>query len=125
MKHRLDFDTICGPTGAREHDLREGATMKTVGNTQFASISEAKAILPRLVEEQRPTVLLRHNEPVAVLVSIERYNDYLALETLVRHPALLDRLRARAEAARATPLAMLRTMEDLERLREAASREVS
>jgi len=90
--------------------------MKTVGNTQFASISEAKAILPKLVEEQRPTVLLRHNEPVAALVSIARYNDYLALEQLVRHPALFDQLRAKAKQARATPLAMLRTMEDLESL---------
>lgn len=89
--------------------------MKTVGNTQFASISEAKAILPRLVEERRPTVLLRHNEPVAALVPIEQYNDYLALEELVRHPALFDRLRVRAKQARSTPLAMLRTMEDLER----------
>jgi PHD/YefM family antitoxin component YafN of YafNO toxin-antitoxin module len=90
--------------------------MKTVGNTQFASISEAKAILPRLVEERLPTVLLRHNEPVAALVSIERYNDYLALETLIRHPALYDQVRAQAREARTTPLAMLRTMEDLERL---------
>lgn len=93
--------------------------MKTVGKTQFASISEAKAILPRLVEEPLPTVLLRHNEPVAALVSIERYNNHLALEALVRHPALFDRLRAKAKKARATPLAMLRTMEDLENLYEA------
>ena len=93
--------------------------MKTVGNTQFASISEAKSSLPRLVEEQQPTVLLRHNEPVAAIVSIKRYNDYLALETLTRHPALFDRLRAKAKKARTTPLALLRTMEDLEQLYEA------
>lgn len=92
--------------------------MKTVGNTQFASISEAKAILPQLVDEQMPTVLLRHNEPVAALVSIGRYNDYLAIETLMRHPALFDRLRAKAKKARTTPLAILRTMADLERLYE-------
>jgi len=91
--------------------------MKTVGNTQFASISEAKASLPRLVEQEMSTVLLRHNEPVAALISIERYNAYVALETLMRHPALFDRLRAKATKARATPLAMLRTMEDLENLR--------
>jgi PHD/YefM family antitoxin component YafN of YafNO toxin-antitoxin module len=93
--------------------------MKTVGNTQFASISEAKSILPKLVGERLPTVLLRRNEPVAALISIERYNDHLALETLIRNPALLDRLRAKAEKARATPIAMLRTMEDLERLYQA------
>jgi len=93
--------------------------MKTVGNTQLASISEAKSILPKLVEEQMPTVLLRHNKPVAVIVSIEKYNGYLALETLIRHPSLLDSLRSKAKKARATPIAMLRTMEDLERLYEA------
>src|SRR6202035_3437855 len=96
--------------------LLRGTTMKTVGNTQFASISEAKSILPRLVDGQLPTVLLRHNQPVAALVSIERYNDHLALEALIRHPTLFDRLRAKAKKARATPLAILRTMEDLEKL---------
>jgi PHD/YefM family antitoxin component YafN of YafNO toxin-antitoxin module len=94
----------------------EDTTMKMVGNTQFASISEAKSILPKLVEEQLPTVLLRHNQPVAAIVSIERYNAHLALEALVRHPELFDRLRDKAKIARATPLAMLRTMKDLERL---------
>lgn len=92
--------------------------MKTVGNTQFASISEAKSSLPALVEERVSTVLLRHNEPVAALVPIETYNRYLAQEALLRHPRLLDRLRAKAEKARTTPISMLRTMEDLERLYE-------
>jgi PHD/YefM family antitoxin component YafN of YafNO toxin-antitoxin module len=92
--------------------------MKTVGNTQFASISEAKSSLPRLVEEQQPTVLLRHNEPVAALVPIETYNRYLAQEALIRHPGLLDRLRAQAEKAHTTPIAMLHTVEDLRRLYE-------
>jgi PHD/YefM family antitoxin component YafN of YafNO toxin-antitoxin module len=92
--------------------------MKTVGDTQFASISEAKAQLPKLVEGRRPTVLLRHNQPVAALVSIDRYNDFVALEALIRHPALMDRLRAKAKKARTTPLAQLRSMADLERLDE-------
>jgi PHD/YefM family antitoxin component YafN of YafNO toxin-antitoxin module len=101
--------------------------MKTVGNTQFASISEAKSMLPKLVEEPLPTVLLRHNEPVAALVSIERYNDYLALEALIRHPAMFDRLREKAKKAHSTPLAMLRTMEDLDQLysRHRASRQAA
>jgi len=92
--------------------------MKTVGSTRFASISEAKSILPKLVEEPLPTVLLRHNEPVAALLSIESYNEYLALEKLIRHPALITRLREQAKTARKTPLAMLRTMEDLDALYE-------
>ena len=94
--------------------------MTNVGNTRFVSISEAKAILPRLVEQQQgSTVLLRHNEPVAALLSIEKYNDYLAMEKLIRHPALFDRLRSMAAKAHATPIALLHTMEDLERLHEA------
>jgi PHD/YefM family antitoxin component YafN of YafNO toxin-antitoxin module len=99
--------------------------MRNVGNTRFVSISEAKAILPKLVEQQQlSTVLLRHNEPVAALLSIEKYNDYLAIEKLIRHPALFDRLRSMAERARATPIALLHTMEDLEGLYE-AQREVA
>jgi PHD/YefM family antitoxin component YafN of YafNO toxin-antitoxin module len=96
--------------------------MKTVGDTQFASVSEAKSQLPKLVEGRRPTVLLRHNQPVAALVSIDRYNDFVALEALIRHPALMDRLRAKAKKARTTPLAQLRSMADLERLDEGRRR---
>ena len=92
--------------------------MKTVGSTHFASLSEAKSKLPKLVDKL-PTVLLRRSEPVAALVSIETYNDYLALEKLIRHPALFDRLRLLAKEARVTPIAALRTMEDLEELRRA------
>jgi PHD/YefM family antitoxin component YafN of YafNO toxin-antitoxin module len=94
--------------------------MRTVGNTQFASISEAKANLPKLAEAERPTVLLRRNKPVGALVSIDRYNDYLALEKLVRNPAIFDRLRAKAQKARTTPIKLLRTMEDFERSYESA-----
>ncbi len=90
--------------------------MMKVGNIQTASISEAKANLPKLVAAALPTVLLRHAKPVAALISIDRYNDYVAFEALLRHPALLDRLRAKAKEANATPLAMLRTMEELEAL---------
>lgn len=92
--------------------------MKTVGNTQFASISEAKSSLPKLVDEQVPTVLLRHNEPVAALLSIESFNDYLALKALARHPSLWVRLRDEAKKVRSAPLETLRTMSDLERLHE-------
>ncbi len=88
--------------------------MKTVGNTQLASISEAKALLPKLVEAQQSTILLRDNEPVAALLSIGRYKDLLALEKLVQHPVLFDQLRDQARAARATPLSLLRTLEGFE-----------
>lgn len=90
--------------------------MKTVGNTQFVSISKAKGMLPELADTDKPTVLLRYNEPVAAVLSIEKYNDYLALEKLIRNPAIFDRLRAKAKKARNTPIKMLRSMEDLERL---------
>jgi len=93
---------------------RGGCSMKTIGTTHFASISEAKATLPKLIEEEQPTVLLRHNQPVAALVSIEKYNEYLALEALVRDPALFERFRERAREAHRTPLDLLRTMEDLQ-----------
>lgn len=91
--------------------------MKTVGNTQLVSLSEAKSSLPKIVRQlQVATVLVRRSEPVAALVSIEKYNDYLALEKLVRHPELFDRLRLQARKARSTPIALLRTMKDLETL---------
>lgn len=91
--------------------------MKTVGNTQLVSLSEAKSSLPRIIQQmQVATVLLRRSEPVAALMSIEKYNDYLALEKLVRHPELFDRLRSLAKKARTTPIASLRTMKDLETL---------
>lgn len=91
--------------------------MKTVGNTQWVSLSEAKSSLPKIIEQlQLATVLVRRSEPVAALVSIEKYNDYLALEKLVRHPELFDRLRLLAKEAGETPIALLRTMKDLETL---------
>ncbi len=94
--------------------------MKTVGATQFLSVSEAKATLPKIVEGlQFATVLVRRSEPVAALVSIETYNDYLALEKLVRHPELFDRLRSQAKKARTTPIESLRTVQDLEALYKA------
>jgi len=89
--------------------------MKTIGDIQIASISEAKSKLPKLVEARRPTVLLRRNQPVAALLSIDRYNDLVALERLIRHPALMDRLRAKAKKAHRTPLAQLRSMADLQK----------
>lgn len=95
--------------------------MKTVGGARFASLSETKTRLPKLLEKL-PTVLLRRSQPVAALVSIETYNDYLAPGKLVRHPALFDRLRSLASEARVTPIAALRTMGDLEEL-HAAQRE--
>ena len=88
--------------------------MRTVGDVQFVSISEAKSNLPKLAEATKPTVLLRRNEPVAALVSIEKYNDYLALEKLIRNPAFFDQLREKAQRARATPLKMLRTLDEFE-----------
>jgi hypothetical protein len=89
--------------------------MKTIGNTQFFSVSEAKSILPKIVEGlQAATVLLRRSEPVAALVSIDQYNDYLALEKLVQHPELFDQLRAQADKARSTPLEALGTLTELE-----------
>jgi PHD/YefM family antitoxin component YafN of YafNO toxin-antitoxin module len=89
--------------------------MKVIGNTQFFSVSEAKSILPKIVEGlQAATVLLRRSEPVAALVSIEQYNDYLALEKLVQHPELYDKLRAQADKARSTPLEQLGTLDELE-----------
>jgi len=91
--------------------------MKTVGDARYVSLSEAKSTLPKIVEElQRPTLLVRHSEPVAALVPIEKYNEYLALENLIRHPALFDQLRSLAKEAGKTPIASLRTMEDLETL---------
>jgi PHD/YefM family antitoxin component YafN of YafNO toxin-antitoxin module len=96
--------------------------MKTVGGVQFFSVSEAKSILPKIVDGlQVATVLLRRSEPVAALVSIEKYNDYLALEKLIRHPELFDRLRAQAKKAGTTPIASLRTMKDLEALYETSA----
>lgn len=90
--------------------------MKVVGDTQFFSVSEAKAILPKIVEGLRAaTVLLRRSEPVAALVSIDRYNDFLALEKLVQHPELFDELRAQANKARVMPIEKLGTLEELER----------
>jgi PHD/YefM family antitoxin component YafN of YafNO toxin-antitoxin module len=89
--------------------------MKVIGNTQFFSVSEAKADLPRIVERlQSASVLLRRSEPVAALVSIEQYNDYLALEKLVQHPELFDRLREQARKARTTPIQALGTLPQLE-----------
>jgi len=93
--------------------------MTKVGDTRFVSIGRARTILSRLVEQQGSTVLLLHNEPVAALLSIEKYNDYLAMEKLIRQPALFDRLRSMAAKAHATPIAMLHTMKDLELLHEA------
>jgi hypothetical protein len=92
--------------------------MKTVGNTQLVSLSEAKSSLPKIIKQlqQVATVLVRRSEAVAALVSIEKYNDYLALEKLVRHPELFDRLRTLAKKAGTTPIASLRTMKDLETL---------
>jgi PHD/YefM family antitoxin component YafN of YafNO toxin-antitoxin module len=101
----------------------KGSSMKVVGGTQFFSVSEAKAILPRIVEGlQAATVLLRRSEPVAALVSIEQYNDYLALEKLVQHPELYDRLRAQADQARSTPLEQLGTLAQLEAAYKRASK---
>ena len=97
--------------------------MKLVGNTQFFSVSEAKSILPKIVEGlQAATVLLRRSEPVAALVSIEQYNDYLALEKLVQHPELFDKIRAQADKARTTPLEQLGTLKNLESAYARASR---
>ena len=96
--------------------------MKVIGNTQFFSVSEAKAILPKIVEGlQLATVLLRRSEPVAALVSIEKYNDYLALEKLTQHPELFDLLRAQADEARKTPLDQLGTLDDLQAAYERAA----
>lgn len=96
--------------------------MKVIGNTQFFSVSEAKAILPKIVEGlQAATVLLRRSEPVAALVSIEQYNDYLALEKLVQHPELFDQLRAQADKARSTPIAALGTLRELQSAYERAA----
>jgi hypothetical protein len=89
--------------------------MKLIGNTQFFSVSEAKAILPKIVEGlQTATVLLRRSEPVAALVSIEQYNDYLALEKLVQHPDLYDQIRSQADEARKVPIEQLGTLDDLQ-----------
>jgi len=94
--------------------------MKTVGDTQVVSLSEATSSLPKIVKRlQRNTVLMRRNNPVAALVSIEKYNNYLGLEKLIRHPELFDHLRKLAKQAGSTPIALLRTMEDLEALHEA------
>lgn len=90
--------------------------MKTVGTTQFVSISEAKATLPKIVDAVAPTVVLRHNEPVAAVLPIEKYNDLLALEVLIRDNEMMDRLRERVQTARRTPIEELGTMEDLEGL---------
>ncbi|MGH8683535.1 MAG: type II toxin-antitoxin system Phd/YefM family antitoxin [Burkholderiales bacterium] len=91
--------------------------MKTVGDTQLVSLSEASSSLPKIVKRlQRNTVLMRRNNPVAALVSIEKYNNYLGLEKLIRHPELFDRLRKLAKQAGNTPMALLRTMENLETL---------
>lgn len=99
--------------------------MRTVGDTQMVSLSEAKSNLPKIVEQLRDaTVLLRRSEPVAALVSIEKYNDYLALEKLVRHPELFDRLRLLAKEAGETPIASLRTMGDLEALHKTTQRKL-
>jgi len=89
--------------------------MKVVGNTRFTSISKARARLAALVQDPQATVLLRQNEPVAALVSIEDYNDFMALQRLVRHPALFDRLRASAKKSRETPISKLRNLQDIER----------
>lgn len=96
--------------------------MKTVGNAQFVSISKAKTRLPELAGADKPTVLLRQNEPVAALVSIDRYNDYLALEKLIRNPALFDQLRQKAKAARTVPIQKLQELEEFERSRQPESR---
>jgi hypothetical protein len=89
--------------------------MKVIGNTQFFSVSEAKSLLPKIVEGlQAATVLLRRSEPVAALVSIDQYNEYLALERLVQHPELFDQLRAQADKARGTPIEALGTLRELE-----------
>ncbi len=92
--------------------------MKIVGNTRFAGVSEAKGILATIPMDPRPTVLSRNTEPVAAIIALDEYNDYLALKELVRHPKLFDRLRQEATKARTTPLARLRTMSDLESLHE-------
>jgi prevent-host-death family protein len=101
--------TTCNYQGDR------GKTMKTVGTTQFVSISEAKASLPKLVDSAVSTVVLRHNEPVAAVLPIDKYNDYMALERLVRDTARMNRLREQAREAHETPIDELATMADLER----------
>lgn len=89
--------------------------MTTIGNTQFVSNSKAKTQLAELVETGKPTVLLKQNEPVGALVSIDRYNDYLAMEKLIRYPTVFDELREKARRARGTPLEELRSLEEFER----------
>ena len=97
--------------------------MKVIGNTPFFAVSEAKSDLPKIIEGLKaPTVLLRHSEPVAALVSIEQYNDYLAQEKLVQHPELFDKLRAQADKARTTPLEQLGTLAELESAYESAAK---
>ena len=96
--------------------------MGTVGNTQFVSISSAKNRLSELVDAGKATVLVRQNEPVGAVVSIERYNEYLAMEKLIRNPALFDELREKARVARSSPLQELRSLEDFERTKRAESR---
>jgi len=86
-----------------------------VGSENVTSISRAKASLPKLVEQPYPTVLLKQNKPVAALLPIDDYNDYVSLQKLARHPALLSRLLAAAKKARRAPIAELRKLEDLER----------
>ncbi|MFQ5528377.1 MAG: hypothetical protein ACE5GX_19250 [Thermoanaerobaculia bacterium] len=87
--------------------------MKVVGNDQFAKVSDVSAVLKSYPECRRTTVFFRHTDPVAALVSIERYNDMLALEKLFRHPGLIDRFREQAEKAHRTPLEVLRSLDDL------------
>jgi PHD/YefM family antitoxin component YafN of YafNO toxin-antitoxin module len=94
-----------------------------VGDTVVASISEAKAGLARLVDEERPTVVFRGSKPVAAVVPMDQFNEYLALKKLARHPALLEELLAGARKAARTPLAHLRRLEDLERVAEKVLRE--
>lgn len=95
--------------------------MPRLGSEFVTSISKAKTSLPQLVEKRQPTVLMRHNQPVGAVLSIDAYNEYVSLQQLSRRPALLARLMDAAKKARRAPLTELATLEDFER-RTASSR---
>ena len=97
--------------------------MDNIGDTVVASISEVKAGLSRIVDEPQPTVVLRGSKPVAAVMPMDQFNEYIALKKLVSHPEIFEQLIAEARAAAKTPLKQLKSMDDLDELAAKVARE--
>lgn len=91
----------------------------------FRSISNARQELPRLVESPEATVIVRNNDPVAVLLPVDEYRALVAARELAREPgelAAVEAAYARAERGDLTHAARLELEAPAEWAVEAAER---